>query len=117
MKVTVTLIPGNHPEYLTELINSSNQELLWKFQARFNNYRDLANLVEKYSSNVMNGVVFPPTYSYSSYGFKLSNIQLVERKELLEQVCQNLVTHNLLISLSGCSNLLISLMNSIKILF
>jgi hypothetical protein len=86
MKVTVTLIPSNHPEYLTEIKSSSSSEIIYQFQTRFAAYRDFAALCDKISPQLMAGVPFPPTHTASAYGFKLSDTQLMERKNLLEQV-------------------------------
>jgi hypothetical protein len=93
MKVTVTLIPSKHPEYLTEIISlsslSDSPEIIYQFQARFAAYRDFAAFCEKISPQLMTGIPFPPTYTASAYGFKLTDTQLMERKNLLEQVSWN----------------------------
>lgn len=83
IKVSVVLIQLKHPEYLTELNN--NQGNIWKFQGRFNSYRDFEQFLKKYSFNFFNEI-FPQTYTQSSYGIKLNDNQLQERRLGLEQV-------------------------------
>jgi hypothetical protein len=97
MKVAVTLVTSSkHPEYLTLLTSAQNGEVIWKFQTRFNSYRDFATFCEKSNPGLMTGTTFPPTHTTSAYGFKLSEAQLSTRRLLLEQVSS---AH---ISLSSC---------------